>query len=414
MLETLTLMASFVAKKRAVSVVNTTSKKTALILSGGGARAAYQVGVLKAVSEMLPKSAHNPFAIICGTSAGALNATALAAHASHFRAGVLGLESIWSNLTADQVYRTEMTGISQRALKWAGALFLGRNSSVPPISLLDNEPLRQLIGRVIHFGRIQTAIDRGDLHALSVTASGYSTGESVSFYQGHASIKPWRRARRIGVPTLLTADHLLASAGIPVVFPAVRIGDQYFGDGSVRQLAPISPALHLGADKVLVIGVSASNEVPPMTPQVRYPSVAQILGHVLNSAFVDSLEGDVERLQRINRTLELIPEEKRLEANLRKIDVLQISPSQPLEKIAGQHAKELPRSMRIFLRGSGATSSSGSTIMTYLLFAADFCRELIRLGYHDAMRLEQQILRFLGYDPSLIYGRAGQPAYDVC
>src|SRR5690625_4834911 len=411
--DTLALMVSLVVKKQPRPERRV--KNTALILSGGGARAAYQVGVLKAISEMLPKSAHNPFGIICGTSAGALNATAIAAHAARFRAGVLGLESIWRNLRAEQVYRTDIASISQRSLKRMGALFMGRHSSVPPISLLDNQPLRELIGRVIHFGRIAEGIEQGDLRALSITASGYATGESVSFYQGAPDIRPWRRrSRRLGVPTILGPEHLMASSAIPVVFPAVRIGPQYFGDGSVRQLAPISPALHLGADRVLVIGVSASNEIQPPTPHAEYPSVAQILGHMLNSAFVDSLEGDVERLERINRTLDLIPEERQREASLRRVNVLNITPSQPLDAISGRHVRELPRSLGLFLRGSGATEHSGSAMLSYLLFAEGYCRELITLGYHDAMRRERQILHFLGYEATVHLDAADLPAHDIC
>ncbi|WP_258868078.1 patatin-like phospholipase family protein [Alkalilimnicola ehrlichii] len=241
----------------------------------------------------------------------------------------------------------------------------------------------------------------------------------MSFYQGHGDIRPWRRSRRLGVPALLAPEHLLASAAIPAVFPAVRLGDQYFGDGSVRQLAPLSPALHLGADRILVIGVSANAEImqaPVDNTDPGYPSVAHILGHVLNSAFVDSLEGDVERLERINRTLEQMPAGQVFDGadRLRKIDVLKIYPSQPLDVIAAEHAEDLPRTLRMFLRGSGATSGQGSTLMSYLLFEPGFCHELIKLGYHDAMRLERPIMRFLGHDPLAVHGKAGLPASDTC
>lgn len=387
-----------------------------LILSGGGARAAYQVGVLKAIRRLLPRGAPNPFPVICGTSAGAINATAIATHANHFGQGVRGLEQVWGNFSADQVYRTDAWGVSRRALKWLSALFLGGVGAHNPISLLDNRPLRELLGRVVRFQRLEQVIASGDLRGLSITASRYTGGESVSFFQGHQGIPEWGRARRLGVRTQLGLQHLLASSAIPVVFPAVRIGENFYGDGSVRQLAPISPALHMGADRVLVIGVSgrvgvAGDEQVPH----RYPSVAEILGHVLDSAFIDMLEGDLERLERVNRTLEYIPEKARRREgpDLRHIQALHISPSEELDDIAAAHAHELPRSLRFFLRGSGATTGAGSTVASYLLFERGFTRALIDLGYRDALQRETEILRFLGYDPERLYGRSAKVPTDL-
>lgn len=389
-----------------------------LILSGGGARAAYQVGVLKAVADILPRHVHNPFAVICGTSAGAVNATAIATHAARFRHGVRGLEQVWQDFHADQIYRTEPLRLAGRGARWLSALFLGGVGAHRPVSLLDNQPLSRLLSRVVRFDRIQQAVEDGDLRALSITASAYTTGESVSFYQGSPEIRDWGRARRLGRRTTLGLQHLMASAAIPVIFPAVRIGDVYYGDGSVRQLAPISPALHLGADRVLVIGVggglSGARRGQP-GPQ-RYPTVAEIAGHMLDSAFIDSLEGDLERLERINHTIRHIPVKTRERAGigLRPIDTLVISPSRPLEAIAAQHVRELPRSLRFFLRGSGATRGAGSTIASYLLFEQGFCRELIHLGYEDAMVRELEILRFLGFDPAAMHGPAGSVHADTC
>jgi len=284
------------------------------------------------------------------------------------------------------------------------------------VSLLDNQPLAALLGRVIRFQRIQQAIDDGYLHALSITASAYTTGESVSFFQGSPGIPDWGRARRIGRRSTLGLQHVMASAAIPVIFPAVRIGDAYYGDGSVRQLAPISPALHLGADRVLVIGVSGrlGGDAPDKAPQ-RYPSVAEIVGHVLDSAFIDTMEGDIERLERINRTIRHIPERTRQREGiqLRPVDTLVISPSRSLEDIAARHVGELPRNLRFFLRGSGATVGAGSTIASYLLFEPGFCRELMQLGYHDAMQRDTEILRFLGHDPVTVLGAPGRVPVDT-
>jgi NTE family protein len=398
------------------ALVDVNAKKTALILSGGGARAAYQVGVVKAIADMLPKGSPNPFPIICGTSAGAINAIALATHAARFRLGVLGLEAVWRGFRAEHVYRTDFPGLSSRGFKWLNALFLGGIGANRPISLLDNTPLAQLIEKTVRFDRINQAIEAGHLHAVSVTCSGYTGGESVSFFEACHGVSNWRRARRLGVRTRLRLDHLLASSAIPVVFPAVHIDGEYYGDGSVRQLAPISPALHLGAERVLVIGVSGNEDHRDGRPLNGYPSVAQIAGHLLDSAFIDSLEGDVERLERINRTVSIIPENIRERENLslRQVEVLKIYPSQVLDQIAARHVKELPRSMRFFLRGSGANKGSGSTIASYLLFEEGFCGELIDLGYQDTMAQQHRIMHFLGYDPVKLYGDAMKVQSDIC
>lgn len=392
--------------------------RTGLILTGGGARAAYQVGVLKAIADILPPRVHSPFDIICGTSAGAINATALASHAARFRAGVRGLEAVWMNFHVDQVYRTDFSGLSGRALQWLGALFFAGLGAHRPISLLDNAPLRRLLDRLVRFDRIQQAIDSGDLRALAITASGYSSGQSVSFFQGAAELQEWERARRIGMRSPIGLEHLMASSAIPALFPAVKLHGEYFGDGSVRQLAPISPALHLGADRVLVIANSADTGDLPKAVDGnadQYPSIAQIAGHVLNSAFLDSLDNDLERLERINRTLTLIPERtrRREEVSLRPVDALTIRPSEEINVIATEFEKEMPRSMRFFLRGSGVTNSTGSVIMSYLLFERGYCRALINLGYSDTLRQENRILRFLGFDPAALHGQAANPPHDT-
>ena len=372
--------------------------KVGLILAGGGARAAYQVGVLKAVAEMLPPACHNPFPILSGTSAGAINATTLAIYATRFHEGVRRLVYVWQNFHVDQVFRADAPGVLANGLRWFAAMVaagLGRRN---PHALLDRAPLRRLLYRTMPFARIQEAINAGALHALSVTASGYGSGQSVSFFQGAPSLTTWKRARRVGSAANITLDHLMASSAIPFVFAAVKINREYFGDGSMRQMAPISSALHLGADRVLVVGVrqeATSTAVRDETAE--YPSIAQIAGHVLNSIFLDSLEADLERLQRINKTIRLIPVHHLHESGvtLRNVDVLVISPSEDLEKIAARHAHHLPRSIRFLLRGLGAFNRNGSNLISYLLFEKPYCRELINLGYQDAMRRKEEILRFL-------------------
>jgi NTE family protein len=274
-----------------------------------------------------------------------------------------------------------------------------------PVSLLDNSPLWNLLDTHLPLPRIQESIDAGVLHALCITASGYSSGKSVSFFQGASHLQGWERSRRIGVRAAITLNHLAASAAIPVIFPAVKVDNEYFGDGALRQLSPLSPALHLGAERVLVIGVGGQSDLPPEKTAVAYPSVAQVVSHILNNSFVDSVEGDIERLTRINKTLSLIPEKARDQSTLREVDVLVISPpAQVLDTIAMRHAELLPKSIRLFVHGSGATQRSGSGVLSYLLFEAAYCQELMALGYRDGVLHREELRRFLGLSDSISAG----------
>lgn len=376
-----------------------THHHSALVLSGGGARAAYQVGVLKAIADIMPESTRNPFGIISGTSAGAINAAALAAYADNFRNAVYNIEHVWKAFRPYQVYRSDPVGVFSTAVRWLLSMLV--TSKNRPVSMLNNSPLAKLLERMIKFDQIQAAIDAGYLRAVSVTASGYSSGHSVAFFQGTPDISAWKRFQRIGLRTHLGLDHLLASSAIPAVFPAVRINREYFGDGAVRQMAPLSPALHLGAKKVLVVGVSGNRSAPQIQkPLQDYPSLAQISGHLMNSVFLDSLEYDIERLERINEMLKVIPENvrKKTTSTLRPVDCLVISPTQCLDRIASKYLHVLPVSIRVFLHGIGATKSSGSSILSYLLFERRFCQELIALGYHDGMEQASAIETFMTTD----------------
>lgn len=381
-------------------------KRTGLVLSGGGARAAYQVGVLKAIAAFLPRKSPNPFDIICGTSAGAINAAVIATRAVHFRSGILNMEQVWRNFSADRIYRSDILGILGSTYRWAGSLF-GLGGKDDAIALFDNTPLRRLLSNVIPFEKIQLALDEGHLQAVSVTASSYSSGESITFFQALKEFDGWSRVRRVGKPAVLMLDHLIASSAIPVFFPAVKIDGHYYGDGAVRQLAPISPALHLGAGRIMIIGVSGNAAFKTeVAEDMCHPSLAQIAGHLLNSAFLDSFDGDIERMERINKTISLIPVEK-LDENqihLRKVGVLVISPSQPLDAIAAKHIKDLSRTMRFLMGRAGATESRGASILSYLLFEKGFCRELIQLGYTDALSQKQEIVDF--FQGTRVYSNA--------
>ncbi|MBA4141526.1 MAG: patatin-like phospholipase family protein [Nitrosospira sp.] len=373
--------------------------RVGLVLAGGGARAAYQVGVLRAIADILPKKARNPFPVICGTSAGAFNAVSLALSARNFHEGVRRLSTVWENAHVNQAYRSDPMGAYGNAARWLGSLFFGGSGKRTAVSILDNSPLAQLLERSLPLAGIQKSIESGALHALGITAWGYTSAQSVTFYQGVNNIAPWKRERRIGIAAPIEIEHLLASSAIPLLFPAVRLNREYFGDGSMRQLAPISPALHLGAERVLVIGVRKTAETQPERVKVEsYPTLAQIGGHIMGSIFLDSLYVDLERLQRINNTIRMISDEKlkNHDMPLRHVEAMVISPSVEINKIAEQHALALPRAIRIFYRAIGALRRDGSALLSYVLFEEPFCRALIELGYQDTIPRSSEILKFIG------------------
>ena len=389
---------------------------TGLVLTGGGARAAYQVGVLKAVARIRRdcKAPYgNPFPVIAGTSAGAINAAALACHADHFDRAVAALADVWSNFQAEQVYRADSLGVIRTGARWLTLWSIGwiiaRWRRMRPRSLLDNTPLEALLKRLVHLDRLHEVMEAGHLQALAVTGSSYSSGFHVTFYDAVRDFATWTRSQRIAVKTELTHGHLLASAAIPFVFPAVPLTvegqHEYFGDGSMRQAAPISPAVHLGAEKVLVIGAGRMHEpVRERHAAADYPSLAQIAGHAMSSIFLDALSVDIERLQRVNKTLSLLSPEARARSNLRMIDVLVIAPSQRLDDIAARHIHHMPTAVRALLRGVGVTGAghdheaSGSALASYLLFEAPFTRELISLGEEDTFKRRDEVAKFFGWE----------------
>jgi len=368
--------------------------RAGLVLTGGGARAAYQVGVVKAVREILGNPAKNPFPIVCGTSAGAINAATLAAYADDFNGSVERLLEQWESMRCSKVYRTDAWSIAKSGARWLSSMMLVSHRN--PVSLLDNTPLRRMLESGLPFERIQDNIDAGALYAVCVTASGYTSGQSVSFFQGGSGLEGWERNQRIGAAVSMKLEYLLASSALPFIFPAVKVHREYFGDGSMRQIAPVSPALHLGADRVLIVGTGQQSLEQARARSSLYPSLAQIAGHALNSIFLDSLMVDIERLERINRTLEAIPAEARASAKvaLRPIKVLSVAPSQPIERVAARFLHELPRTVRFLLRPTGALSRSGSNLASYLLFEAPFCRALIDLGYQDMLAREDEVRGF--------------------
>jgi NTE family protein len=378
--------------------------RAGLVLTGGGARAAYQVGVVKAVRDLLGSPQQNPFPIVCGTSAGAINAATLAVFADNFSRAVGNLLEVWEHMRCDQIYRTDPWHVMRSGARWLAAMMLISRRN--PVSLLDNQPLREMLEKNLDFGRIQTHIDAGALYAVCVTASGYTSGQSVSFFQGGSGLEGWERNQRIGAAVPLKLELLLASAALPFIFPAVKVHREYFGDGSMRQIAPVSPALHLGADRVLIVGTGRQTAEQARARSNVYPSLAQIAGHALNSIFLDSLMVDIERLERINRTVRMIPRDKMTDSTfqLRPVKVLFITPSQPLERIAARFIHELPGTVRFILRPTGALNRSGSNLASYLLFEESFCRALIDLGYQDTMTREAEVREFFQLDEETAHG----------
>jgi NTE family protein len=366
-----------------------------LVLPGGGARGAYQVGAIKALSE-LAQSERNPFPVIVGSSVGAISATFLAANAARFKDGVNGLVDLWKNLHCNDVYRTDFASISLSGLHWVLSLTpLASLGLSNPRSLLDNSPLRQFLIDHTDFDRIPEAIEAGALNAICVTASSYDCGRAVTFFEGRPEISEWNRARRHGIAAPLTVDHLLASSALPFIFPAQRIGHEHYGDGSLRQTSPLSPAIHAGADRILVVTTRDRNIDPP-TPahEVQYPTLGAISGSMLDVIFMDNVDADIERAQRIDHTLSLVSEPRLGETPLRDIDVIALDPSEDIRDIARRYADDLPWTVRMLLRRLGMWGQDWR-LPSYLMFEPAYCRALIELGYRDTLARSKELIAFM-------------------
>ena len=375
------------------------NKKTALVLPGGGARGAFQVGVLKALAELMPKGSQNPFDVISGTSAGAINSVVLASKARRFRVAVAELDRVWGNFRCEHVYRTDNLTMLKSSLHWLASIVLGGLIVGTPKSLLDNAPLRALLSRNIRFPRIEDAIDNGFLEAVAVTAASYDSARSTSFFQAAKNSPQWSRTRRVGVPVDLHLDHLMASIAVPMIFPPVQIDGEYFGDGAMRQATPLSPAIHLGADRILVLGVrdETADKAPPVRASQRHPSFAQIAGYMLDTLFMDGLYSDLERMTRINQLIDAVRPEHRtgVLAEMRPIDTMLIVPSKDLREIAHAHRRRLPFAIRALLRGISGRRPSEDRLLSFLLFEEAYTRDLIELGYQDAMKVRDELLAFV-------------------
>lgn len=375
-----------------------------LLLTGGGARAAYQIGVLKAVAEIVPAGSDCPFRVISGTSAGGVAAVALASRMGDFRGAVAGLEQVWANFRVEQVFRADTVSMLRAGLHWLLSFVSSGLLLPPPKSLLDNTPLRQLLARSLSFRGVRRCIAQGRLHALAICATGFTSGRSIAFFEGAREIAEWERVASYGQRTRLTLGHLMGSLSIPFLFPAVPLQGEYFGDGAMRQTNPLSPAIHLGADRLLVVGVRQRGirSAFARMPEGVAPSAGQIFGYMLDTLFMDQIYADLEQLERLNHLLQFAPASF---AGLRAIRALVIAPSHDPLEIANRHSAELPRPLRALLRTMGASASATSSLASYLMFESGYTRELIALGFADAMARRDELSDLLFGAPS-----SGEPA----
>lgn len=370
--------------------------KLGLVMTGGGARAAYQVGVVRAIYEILKKENHL-FDVITGNSAGAINSTYLASNAKDWDVATSNLIDLWRRIKPQNVYDLRAKTISELGMRWlGGTVFGGMTSKGSSINhLLDTEPLKKLLKREIDFHQIQKNTSDGILHGVALSTTNYNSGSNVIFYQGSSDINDWSRSDRFSFREDLNIDHLMASAAIPFFFPPVKVGESYYGDGCIRQTTPLSPAIHLGSDKIIAIGVRYPHNQQRMQDLAfspfPNPNIGQITGVMMNAIFLDSLEADVERMSKVNS---LIKEGHRDEFKM--IPILMLRPSRDLGKMTERLSNELPTSLRYLLKGIGVSNNEGLDLLSYLAFDQSYTIPLIDLGYEDTIKLRSQIQDFNG------------------
>lgn len=374
---------------------------TGLVLTGGGARASYQVGAIRALAEIVGPGAL-PFDVVAGISAGAINGVVLACGAEDFPRAIERLQGTWAQLTPERVFKTGALKLASIGSRWirdlsAGGLFGGSGINY----LLDPTPLRQLLEREVPVGRMRRHLRAGRLRGVAVSATNYHTGAGVTFFEGAPEIEPWTRSTRIGVRARLGLEHVMASAAIPVFFPPVKIERTHYGDGCVRMIYPMSPAIHMGADRIVAISVRHLRS-PAETARAVADSatdqlpLSEIAGVLLNAVFLDSLDSDLERLVRINRTLALIPRERlgKSDLDLRPLPALVLRPSQDLGKLAADEYHRFPSMLRYLLKGIGATGHAGEDLLSYLAFEPIYIRRVMDLGYQDTLARRAEVEEF--------------------
>jgi len=376
--------------------------KVGLLLTGGGARAAYQAGVLRGLSEILDTK-RSPFPIITGISAGAINAAFMSCYADDFKKGTEGLWNLWENLKTESIFKTSSFSLTRIGLRWIRDLAFGGVTGISKSTyLLNASPLAELLTGKLDFERMEHHCRSGILRGVAFTATNYKTGTAVSFYDGDESINPWLRTNRIGIREKIRVEHVLASAAIPILFAPVKVGEVYYGDGCIRMSSPLSPVIHLGADKVFSIGVRFYRE-PEVTMQLNLEStmdsisLVDIGGVMLNSIFLDSLDTDLERMERVNRTIRSMTEEqKRNHPNqLREIPIYAVRPSTDLGAMASGAFKEFPQSLRYMIRGIGGNHNKGWDLLSYLAFEGEYTSKLLMLGFDDVMKERDNVRKFV-------------------
>ncbi|UYL08142.1 patatin-like phospholipase family protein [Bdellovibrio sp. SKB1291214] len=369
-----------------------------LVLSGGGARGAYQVGVLTAVAEICRElSIDNPFGVFTGVSAGAINACALTSHPGCFHEACDSLRDIWGALSSDDVFESDPLSVTGVALHWLMDLSSGGLKRTPGKSLLNTSPLRNLISKNCRFENIQKKINEGIIRGVGISALDFHSSSTVTFIQGAEDIELWERVRRQAVRSQINVDHVMASSAIPVLFPAIAVDSRYYGDGSIRNFSPCAPAIYMGAERLLAIGVRRQQEACYTSPEVapaEAPSVARVASVLLHALMSDGIEFDIERIERINLAISKIHHAERKKLTVKPIDVLWISPSRDFSEIAAQHAHELPRMIRYLLRGLGGLEESAE-LSSFLLFEENYVQTLLEIGYEDGRDAKQELIQLL-------------------
>lgn len=377
-------------------------KKIGIVLTGGGARAAYQVGVLRGISKIIG-DVKNPFSIISGYSAGALNGAWLASQSGSFSEVTEKLWETWSSLTAEKVFKVDPLSLSEIAMRWIKDRSVGGlvNQKKQITYLLDTTPLAELIESSIDFETLNANVESGLFHAVSFAATNYRTGQSVSFYNGHNKIQDWERLNRVSLRTRFEPHHILASSAIPIFFPPVQIENSFFGDGMVRLNAPLSAAIHLGADKLLVIGIRGPSATShPIYLETTSISVSEIVGTILNGLFFDSLDVDLDRVQRINKAISVMtPAERAAQPfQFREIPVLTLTPTKEITEISPCQASQMPLTLNVLLRGIGVSAGRGSDLLSYLAFEPVLLKSLLETGYNDTLQRKETVLKFFEED----------------
>ena len=371
------------------------------MLTGGGARAAYQVGVLRQLSRVFPDLAPD---VLTGVSAGGINAAYLAAHQESFAQKLENLVDFWSNLHIEDVFRVDLRDLTSRTVRWGGRLLAGGRSPLPPArSLVDTTPLRLLLERVLEtksgssIPGIARSLKDGWLRAIAFTASSYTTGQSITWVQTRedCAIDTWERPQRKSASCALRVDHVMASSALPFFFPAVEVDGAWYGDGGIRLTAPLSPAVHLGARHILAVSTRyARTREEADRPAVNgYPPPAQVAGVLYNAIFLDQLDSDALHMQQINEFVARLPEKQR--HGLRRIELLVLRPSQDLGRLANAYEPELPRAFRFLTRGLGTRETRSNDMLSLMMFQTDYVKRLIDLGEDDAMAWLPELRRFL-------------------